>query len=370
MKIGVLTSSRADYGIYLPLIQKISIDSYFKLEIIAFGTHLSQFHGYTVNEIEKGGFNFIHKISTILTNDDEQSIATSYGLTVLKFVDFWTINKFDLIFCLGDRYEMSAAIQAGIPFGLKFAHIHGGETTLGAIDNIYRHQISLASSIHFIAADCFKPRLEAILGHTQNIYSVGSLSLSNIKSFAPIEKQTFLNKFKIPFSDYILATFHPETISTKGNTSNVYELKGALLVLLKSESLVITMPNADTQGSLYREMILSLKNEFLNSVVVIENFGKENYFSAMYYSKIMLGNTSSGIIEAASFCKYVVNVGDRQKGREQSKNILNCEFRKDQIVSAVRKAIDLKKYTKENIYFKENAVDNIIRTIKNFNEND
>jgi GDP/UDP-N,N'-diacetylbacillosamine 2-epimerase (hydrolysing) len=368
MKIGVLTSSRADYGIYLPLIQELKCDSFFELEIIAFGTHLSLFHGYTINEIEKDGYNIIHKLSTILTNDDKQSIATSYGLTALKFSDFWTSNYYDFVFCLGDRFEMNAAVQAGIPFGIRFAHIHGGETTLGALDNIYRHQISLASHLHFIAADCFKKRLIDILGNSENIYSTGSLSLSNIKSFIPINKLDFFEKFKIPNSDYILVTFHPETVSLKDNFSHVKEIKEILSEIVKIITLVITMPNADMQGSLYREVMVQLEKDFPSRVVLIENFGKENYFSAMYYSKIMLGNTSSGIIEAASFGKYVVNVGDRQKGRAQSENIFNCKFNKNEIAIAVNKALNLKKFNKENIYYKDFAVQNIIKIIKSFNE--
>ena len=144
MRIGVLTSSRADFGIYLPLLNLIKLDTFFKLEIIAFGTHLSQLHGYTVHEIEENGFDHIQKIPSLISNDSESSISSSYGLTVLKFADFWHNNKYDLVFCLGDRFEMSAAVQAGIPFGINYAHIHGGETTLGAIDNVYRHQISIA----------------------------------------------------------------------------------------------------------------------------------------------------------------------------------------------------------------------------------
>jgi GDP/UDP-N,N'-diacetylbacillosamine 2-epimerase (hydrolysing) len=368
MNIGILTSSRADYGIYLPLIQTIKEDSFFEMEVIAFGTHLSLYHGNTINEIEKGGYKIIHRISTIITNDDEQSIATSYGLTILKFVDFWTHNKYDLVFCLGDRFEMNAAVQAGIPFGIKFAHIHGGETTLGAIDNIYRHQISLAAHIHFIAAESFRSRLVEVLGNSENIYSVGSLSLNNIKSFQPIEKITFLKKFNIPVTDYILVTFHPETVSLSENVVYVKEMVNALSEIAKFIFIVITMPNADTLGSIYRKALLLLKDEFPDRFLIIENFGKENYFSAMYYSKFLLGNTSSGIIEAASFGKYVINVGDRQKGRAQSENILNTEFNKDNIVAAVNQALVLNNFYKENIYYKDNAVENIIETLKSLYE--
>src|SRR5690606_5753673 len=145
MRVAVLTSSRADFGIYLPLLNRLKEDPFFQLEIIAFGTHLSKFHGYTLDQIKESGFTTIHEISSLLTNDDEVSIATSFGLTVLKFADFWDKHSYDWVLCLGDRFEMAAAVQAGIPFGVRFAHLHGGETTLGAIDNIYRHQTSLAS---------------------------------------------------------------------------------------------------------------------------------------------------------------------------------------------------------------------------------
>ncbi|QLC67465.1 UDP-N-acetylglucosamine 2-epimerase (hydrolyzing) [Flavobacterium sp. LPB0248] len=366
MKIGVLTSSRADYGIYLPLLNKIKEDQFFELEIIAFGTHLSRSHGFTLKDIEKDGYNCIHTISSLISNDSEESIASSYGLTVLKFAEFWRAHKYDLVFCLGDRFEMSAAVQAGIPFGVNFAHLHGGETTLGAIDNIYRHQISLASTLHFAAADIFSEKVSNLIDSSKNVFTTGSLSLNDIKSFVPLEKQTFFEKFGISEEDYILVTFHPETMSSQDNFQYAEEMKNALRKISENKFVVITMPNADTQGSIYREAIEKLKVEIPNRILLIENFGKINYFSAMYYASILLGNTSSGILEAASFGKYVVNVGDRQKGRAQSDNIINCKFEEKVIVSSFRKAIESNVYTGENIYFKINAADSIIKIIKQF----
>ncbi|MCC9071736.1 UDP-N-acetylglucosamine 2-epimerase [Flavobacterium sp. F-65] len=367
MRVGVLTSSRADYGIYLPLLQKMKNDSFFKMEIIAFGTHLSKSHGYTLNEITKDGYNCIHMISSLISNDDEQSITSSYGLTVLKFADFWQNYKYDLVFCLGDRFEMSAAVQAGIPFGIKFAHIHGGETTLGAIDNVYRHQISLASILHLTATDVFNKKVQSLLDSNENIFTTGSLSLNGIENFVPIERKSFFEKFDILDEDFILVTFHPETMSLKDNVLYAQEMGSALKKIAKDIFIVITMPNADTQGSIYREVIEKI--ELPNRILLIENFGKINYFSAMYYAKILLGNTSSGILEAASFGKFVVNVGDRQKGRLQSDNIINCEFKEEAIVSSVFKAISLKTYNGHNVYFESNAADNIIKITKNFYEN-
>ena len=334
------------------------------MEIVAFGTHLSRLHGYTLHDIEKDTYPCIHTISSLISNDDEQTIASSYGLTVLKFADFWANNKYDLVFCLGDRFEMSAAVQAGIPFGVKYAHLHGGETTEGAIDNVYRHQISLASFLHFTATDIFSERISKILDSQSHIFSVGSLSLNNIKEFVPIEREDFYNKFSIPNKEFSLVTFHPETMSIDDNFKYANAMKEALAKISEKIFIVITMPNADTQGSIYREAILKLKNEIPERILLIENFGKNNYFSAMHYAKILIGNTSSGILEAASFGKYVVNVGDRQKGRVQSKNVINCPFEEPAIVLAVNEALEFGKYTGENVYFKEGVADHIIKIVK------
>lgn len=369
MKIGILTSSRADYGIYLPLLQKIKRDPFFKLEIIAFGTHLSNSHGYTIKEIDKDRYATIHEISSLISNDNEQSIATSYGMTVLKFADFWTQHKYDLVFCLGDRFEMSAAVQAGIPHGVKFAHVHGGETTLGAIDNVYRHQISLASALHFTATEVFKNKVANLIGADVNVYTVGSLSLDDILSFKPIDKEVFYEKFNLPNDDFALVTFHPETISANRNYQYAKEMKNALAKITEKLFVVITMPNADTLGSIFREEIIKLKQEIPERILLIENFGKLNYFSAMYYAKILIGNTSSGILEAASFEKYVVNVGDRQKGRVQSENVLNCGFEEVSIFSNVINALEKGVFKGKNIYYKENGAVTIIKRLKEFYEN-
>ena len=353
MKIGVLTSSRADYGIYLPLLRKLKVDSYFKLEIIAFGTHLSKFHGYTINEIQIEKFDKIHSISTILTNDDPQSIASSYGLTCLKFADFWQQNKYDLVFCLGDRYEMNAAVQAGLPYNIKFAHLHGGETTLGAVDNIYRHQITLASTLHFTANNAFSDHVAEIIGANLN--------------FEPKNKTDFYETYNIPNNDFALITFHPETVNFVMNQYFASEMRKALSQLTSKLFLVITMPNADTLGSVFRNEIDHLKDEHPDQVLCIENFGKENYFNAMSFAKVLIGNTSSGIIEAASFGKYVVNVGERQKGRLQSDNIINSSFSQNNIIQAVEFAMSKGDYQGENAYYLPNPSEAIIKAVKQYN---
>ena len=368
MKIGVLTSSRADYGIYLPLLNKLKVDAYFQLEIIAFGTHLEKNFGYTLEEIEKDFYPIIHTIGALLGNDDAHGIANSYGLTVMKFADFWVSNTYDLVLCLGDRFEMSAAVQAGIPFGVKFGHLHGGETTLGAIDNVYRHQITLASRVHFTATIEYQEKITSLLGKNKNIQTVGSLSLDEIGSFKPIEKKEFYGKFAIEEKDFALITFHPETIALNDNNHFATEMKKALKEIASFMNLIVTMPNADTAGSVYRRKLKELKEEYPSQILLIENFGKANYFSAMHYAKLLIGNTSSGIIEAASFGKYVVNVGERQLGRAQSKNVFNTAFESNEIIASVKKIVLLGNYSGENIYFREAVADEIIKIMKNYEE--
>ena len=364
MKIGVLTSSRADYGIYLPLLNELKTDSFFELEIITFGTHLSKNHGYTLEDIIKDEYNNIHEITSLIEDDSEKGIAISYGNTVLEFSNFWAVQKFDLVFCLGDRFEMSAAVQASIPFGVKLAHLHGGETTLGAIDNIYRHQITLASKYHFVSTNDNMQKVKQLIGNSSFIYDVGSLSLSNIETFKPQNRSVFFKNYGINDAPYVLVTFHPETVSAENNLAFAKEMKDALTILCNKINIIITMPNADTLGSIYRKELNKLKGSNPEKVLLVENFGKVNYFNAMFYSKLLIGNTSSGIIEAASFNKYVINVGDRQKGRTHGTNVFNTGFDSVKIIKLFNNLINQKDLKMDNIYFKKYTAINIIKILK------
>lgn len=363
MKIGVLTSSRADFGIYLPLLKKLESDPFFELLIIAFGTHVSKYHGNTVTEIKAQGFNNIITVSSLLIDDSQKGISNSYGLTVMKFSEIWAQYNFDLVLTLGDRYEMSAAVQAGIPFNMKFAHIHGGETTLGAIDNIYRHQITLASTLHFTSTTEYKHRIKDLIKNDKLVFNVGSLSLDDIDLFKFAPELEFRKKFGLLEKPYVLCTFHPETTKPSQTEDFAIQVCEALAEISKEYTVVITMPNADTHGIILRKQILELKENHHN-IVCKESFGKINYFNAMKYCEFLVGNTSSGILEAASFNKYVINVGDRQAGRLQSKNIINCTVNKHTIIEAMNAVKKLGNYKGANIYKQPNTSDKISNLIK------
>lgn len=364
MKIGVLTSSRADYGIYKPLLKELSLDSDIDLHILVFGMHVMKKFGLSIDEIKSDDFGTLHELSGLVDKDDVKSISESYAKVCQNFGSFYEGHKFDLVLALGDRFEMSAAVQAGIPFNVNFAHIHAGETTLGAIDNIYRHQISLASEILFTSTEEYAEIGKQYAKDKNKVHCVGALSLDGIDDLIFDDEEVFKNTFKIPMKDFALVTFHSETVQFEKNNFFAQQMFEALGKISQDIHCVISMPNADTMGSIYRGKILELAKSSPKSITIVENFGKRHYFNAMHYSKFLIGNSSSGILEAASFNKYVLNVGDRQKGRAQSQNVLNVPFEVDKIVKGARKLLSTGTFDGENIYFCESSAEKIRNIIK------
>ena len=315
--------------------------------------HLIDQYGSSIKHIEEDAFGEIIKVEGMPEMDDLLSVSSGYGELVKQFGIFWSEHSFDCVLCLGDRFEMSAAIQASIPFELKLVHLHGGETTLGATDNIYRHQITLASKLHFVATRLFKNRVAEITGSDNNVHCVGALSLSELEDMSLPHWEGICEEFSIPNLPFILVTFQ-----------FAIDVAKAMKELAKRWVMVITMPNADVQGTVYRKMLLELKSGHPDKVHLIENFGREKYFAAMKASEFLLGNTSSGILEAASFGKYVVNVGNRQKGRLQSRNILNSTFNSSEIIRFSIEASEMGAYMGSNIYYQKNTARNILNILK------
>ena len=364
MKIGVLTSSRADFGIYLPLLKTLREDDFFELELIVFGTHLSKFHGYSLQQILDEGFEVKHEIHQMIMTDEPISTATSYSLTAMKFAEFWGNHSFDCVFCLGDRYEMAAAVAAGIPFNVPFAHIHGGETTLGAIDNVYRHSITLVSKWHFVTAEPYKKKVIELTGSDTNCVVTGSLSLVNLHQIPLLNINEFKNKWGIDLSlPSVLITLNPETVAYQNNEYFASEAIDAFKVLSNEYQLIITMPNSDTSGTIYRKAYQKLKYYNPEKVLLIENFGTQSYFSCMKNVGLVLGNSSSGIIEAASFGKYVIDIGDRQKGRLRGNNVIHVNFNSSDILTRTKQFFG-KLNTEPNIFENKKSVEIITNTLK------
>lgn len=363
MNVIVLTSSRADYGIYLPLLKKLKSDRFFNLKIVAFGTHLSEKYGNTIHQIFKDGFEVAYQLETLLKGDSPETIAKSMALTINLFADLWAKTKpnVDLVICLGDRYEMFAAVSASIPFNIPKAHLHGGETTIGAIDNSFRHSITSMSKFHFTSTEIHSKRIEQITGSNNHIFNVGALSLDNLNQMKLLNIYEFKDKFNIELQQPVLVTFHPETIAYEKNEEYINELISALSTLKKQ--IVITMPNADTMGDVIRQRLIEFKKENQN-VIIVESLGTEGYFSCLGHCSFVLGNSSSGIIEAASFGKYVINLGNRQLGRDAGKNVIHCEIKKEKIIEAIESIKKLPELGHTNIYGDGSSADKIISILK------
>jgi GDP/UDP-N,N'-diacetylbacillosamine 2-epimerase (hydrolysing) len=370
MKIGLLTSTRADWGILYPLAKEINNDVIFDLEVIAFGTHLSREYGYTIDEIKNQGFAVPHSIQSLPQSDTAKDISDAIGSTIKLFALFWAQNKYDLVICLGDRYEMFAAVSAASPFIIPIAHIHAGETTLGAIDNAYRHAISLMSKYLFVSTETYRTRAIEINQCPQLVFNVGGLSVDNMKHQTYFTKEAFKDTFAIDLNKpTILTTFHPETVALDKNNIYITQLLEAIKELKNKYQVVITMPNSDTMGLIIRKEIEAFGKQH-PEIKLIESFGMKGYLTCMKYCFCLLGNTSSGFGEAAYYPKWVINLGDRQKGRLLTKNIVNCSITKTAILDAV-KHIETTLIPQDcNIYGNGDTAKQIVAVIKNILPNE
>lgn len=363
MRVAILTSTRADYSIYLPLLQKLRSEPSFDFRIIAFGTHLSDKYGYTINEIIKDGFEVEEKFKTAPEADSPEAVAESIEKTIGCFSRLWSKKKYEMVFCLGDRYEMFAACAAGVPFGIKFAHIHGGEQTLGAIDDVFRHCLTHMSTYHFAATQVYADRITQIIGSHRNVHNTGALSFDNLRNMKLLSVTEFCDRYAIDITKpSMLITFHPETIDYRKNEAYTDELIAALREI-KGYQYIITMPNSDTMGLMVRNKLIGFVNS-TEHAYAIESFGTLGYLSCMKHCSFMLGNTSSGFIEAAYFPKYVINLGIRQKGRLQTPNIVSVEINRKSIKEAVDKFGTIDISNASGIYGDGRAADVIVEILK------
>ena len=360
MNIGFITTSRADFGIYLPLLQKIDESPNHNYFIFAGGMHTSERFGNSWKLIEEQGFQVHEKPITLLDDDSPFGISNSMGITFQKYAGIWESyqSKLDLIFALGDRFEMFAATASVTPFNIPIAHLHGGETTLGAIDNKFRNTITALSDFHFASHEKHAKKTTEICGSEKNVFSVGALGLDTILNTKLFSAEEFQDNFQFDISEpFILTTYHPETIALN-NEDKIQALISALKQL--PETVLCTLPNADTEGMVIRNALLEYEKQHLEKIRCFENLGQKGYLTAMKNCTFMLGNTSSGIIEAASFSKPVVNAGDRQKGRIAGENVIHVKNNTEAILAGAEKARTMNGQIFENLYGDGNAAEKIM----------
>ena len=366
-KIGILTSSRADYGIYSPLIDYWENQNWLNFEIIIFGSHLlNENISYLNSKIER----FSSKIKIVgefEKTNTSMEVVKIYSKIINDFSYFWNNNRYDCIISLGDRFEMSAAIQSTIPFHNKIVHIHGGETSLGSIDNIYRHQITSASHLHFTSTKQSAYRVSQILGSNSNIFNIGSLSISGLDLNKVTAWGEVSEKLKIPNYPFILVTLHPETNVSSDFSIELEELSNVLNVLINRYFILVTGTNTDQNYESINIFFKNFQKANPNKTMLVETLGRDFYFSALKNCSFLLGNTSSGIIEAASFGKFVINIGNRQLGRIANSNVLNSPFNSGEILKKVNiiENFDFV-YKGANIYKQKNSVKRITNEIKKY----
>ena len=364
MKVGVITTSRADFGIYLPLLKKLE-DKNHELFLFVGGMHTSIDFGNSYLLIEKEGFTISEKLMGLLGDDSSEGIAKSMASTLEGFAKIWTKyqNKLDVVFVLGDRFEMYAAVSSIIPFNIPIAHIHGGEITLGAMDNKFRHAITMLSDFHFTSHEKHAQRVVEMTGDKRYVFNVGSLGVEGLMSQELFTKQEFYEKFSFDITQpFILTTIHPETVSLGKNEEYICQFIEAIKEV--NIPVLCTLPNADTEGKIIRDALLDFANQYPEKIKCFENLGVKGYFTAMKNCSILVGNTSSGIIEAASYKKMVVNLGDRQKGRHTGENVVNVAFQKKAIIDSIN---ELKVKDTSNIvnpYMQEGSAEKVVNILE------
>lgn len=335
MRITVLTSSRADLGIQLPLLRALQADPFFDLRVVAFGSHGDRRFGHTLDEVEASGIGPVSVLPPVLEHDDSAGVAAAMGATLLQFSTFWRDHPTDMIVALGDRYEMFAAVAAALPFGLPVAHLHGGETTLGAIDNALRHSITHMAALHFTCAEPYRKRVVELTGSTAHVYDTGALGYDNLRRMELLSVPAIRERYGVDLADpTVLITFHPETAAHQDEAVQWERFSGALHRLAGRYRLLVTLPNADTHGLRLRERWKAFLRD-MPSATGVDSLGSLGYLSCMRHCAFMLGNSSSGYVEASFFPKHVIDVGERQSGRIVTPNIHRCAIDTDAILAAV-----------------------------------
>lgn len=335
--IGVVTTSRSDYGLYLPILKEIHKHPRLKLLLYVTGMHLSQKYGHTVDLIRKDGFAIAAKVGMLFA-DSPSDIARAMGKGTAGFAKIFKTKRPDILLVLGDRFEMHAAAVAAVPFGIPIAHIHGGELTFGSFDDYFRHSMTKLSHLHFATTKEYAKRIKQMGEEPWRVAVAGAPGLDNISNLKRLSKEELTKKYRVDFSKpVLLVTFHPVTMDAAHTQKHITGLLTALKTF-KGFNIVFTLPNADTQNHIIaRNIKLFLRAN--PSARLVGNFGTRGYLSMMRCAKAMVGNSSSGIIEAASFKLPVVNIGTRQEGRIKPKNVIDCGYAATEIKAALRKAL-------------------------------
>ena len=373
-RIGIMTGTRAEYGLLKSLMQEINKDNDLELYLIVSGMHLSPEFGMTYKEIEEDGFEINAKVEMLLSSDSPAGISKSIGLGVIGFADEFQRADLDMLILLGDRYEALSAAISALVMRIPIAHLHGGELTEGAIDEGIRHSITKMSYLHFTSTEQYRSRVIQLGENPERVFYVGALGVENIKKINLMTKEELEKSIHFEIDENtVVVTYHPVTLE---NNTVEEQFLNLLKVLDRNPKIrmIFTKANADTNGRIVNELIDKYAAQNSERACAFMSLGQKRYLSALKYCRIVIGNSSSGIIEAPSFGKPIINIGDRQKGRICADSVINCGYTQQEIQQAMETALteefENKARNCRNPYEKENTAANIISVIKDYLLND
>lgn len=372
MKICIISGSRSEFDLLRNLIVEIKKDRFFNSKLLITGSHLSKFFGNTVEYIKKQKIKINYKVNISIKGDSTKQISNSFSVGLKKFTKIFSKLKPDAIIVLGDRYEIFSTVISATLKKIPIIHIHGGEVTSGSMDEGIRHSITKLSHVHFVSSENYKKRVLQLGETKKNVFNVGSLGVESIKKNKFLSRNKLQSFLRIKFlKKIVLVSLHPETLEKKLNNENLKNFFNALKTLDK-HTIIFTMPNADIGYKFIlnkiKEFTKNRKNAFL-----FKSLGHQKYFSLCKFIDFHIGNSSSGIIELASFKKPSINVGTRQSGRMKPKNVIDCDYKKENILKKIQVATSTKFKKKiiylKNPYYKRDTSKKILKNLKKINFN-
>ncbi len=365
--ISVLTATRAEYGLLKPIISKLIELNEFDIRVVVTGAHLSPEFGLTYREIENDGFVIDKKIEILLSADTPSAISKSMGIAMIGFADYFSELNPDILIILGDRYETLAVATVAMNQRIPIAHLYGGEATQGAIDESIRHAITKMSYLHFTSTEKYRNRVIQ-LGETPNrVFNVGSIGVENVRHEQLFNKCELEQSLKFSLNKpYAVVTFHPVTLEDDASKAQLNELLEAIMIH-DEYNYIFTKANSDMHGRIINQMLESFASTHMNCKV-FTSLGVKLYLSAVKHASLVIGNSSSGIIEAPSFRVPTINIGDRQLGRIQAPSVINCLPETDSIHKAIVMATspEFRNVVRNTInpYEKENTSSVIVEKVK------
>ena len=369
-KICVFTGGRAEYGLLRPLLEELKDNPMIDLQILVTGMHLSREFGLTYKLIEEDGYNINEKVEIILSSDSPVSISKSMGLGLISFSESLIKLRPDIIVTLGDRFENMSIVTSAWVCRIPVAHIQGGEKTLGAIDDQFRHCITKLSTLHFVAAEEYRNRVIQLGENPNNVFNVGALNVESLKKVKILSKEKLekIINFKID-KRTILVTFHPVTLENNTAEKDFKQLLDAI-DLIKNLRIIFTKTLADTNGRVINHMIDDYVMNNPDKSVAFTSMGQLKYISALNYIAAVVGNSSSGVIETPSLKLPTVNIGVREKGRIMDKNVISVAQDVNEIKEGIDKSLTEKfkssLYGMQSSYEKEGTSKNIAKILSNY----